>query len=422
MRGKTNIYDLYFADIINGNTANETLLESNFTASNGLTYQYYKDQVDNWELVILTSGTITFNKNFNADIWMVGGGNNGGDGWFASGTAQGGDGGNGGQCLYSQINIQAGVPYNIVIGGNNSDTTAFDLTARGGQGFKGGNGSYVIGTMLSRTPGTSGTSSLYYAFYDQGTSHFYPNVKFGAGGGGGAACGYHPTQYNVPDTGASHSGGTTGGGSGGGFPDYVGSNGSAGTDHYGAGGGGGGAARGGVGIGGTGGTGIIILHSSDFECWGNRYYIIRNGKIQHNLSMTVLSQGYYEESDGSGYLNLQTNGNHAAVLYTTNPINLTNYTKLYIELSSGNRSWYNANGCPGMHLGTGIPTVNDSSGATSNTTHSVNFASSTSSFGAGDFEISFNVSGSYYPSITVSGTQQFTPNDGYLHIKNWWLE
>lgn len=430
MRGKTNVYNLYFSEIINTNISNEILLESNFTASNGLTYQYYKDNNDAWELAILTSGTITFNKSYNVDIWMVGGGKTGGNGtatqttWSGNGgwVATGGNGGNGGQCLYSQVNIIAGTPYNIIIGNNNNNTSGFGLEAESGAGFSGGHGSSVDGPSLSRSAAVAGSSSLYYAFYGQEMSHFYPNVKFGAGGGGGGANGWHPTQYNVPDTGASYVGGTSGGGNGGGVSDSVGQNGAAGTANYGAGGGGGGGAKNGCGTGGAGGTGIIILHPLDFEEWDDKYYIIKNGKIQHNLSMTVLSYGHYEESNGSGYLNFQTNGNHAAVLYTTNPINLTNYKKLHIELSSGNRSWYNANGCPGMHLGTGIPTINDSSGATSNTTHSVNFASSTSSFGAGDFEISFNVSGSYYPSITVSGTSQFSPNDGYLHITNWWLE
>ena len=100
MRGKTNAYDLYFTDIII-DAGNESLLESDFTASNGLTYQYYQDTLGTWELAILTSGRIIFNKNLSIDGWFVGGGANGQDGIInvSSDTYwndSGGKGGNGG--------------------------------------------------------------------------------------------------------------------------------------------------------------------------------------------------------------------------------------------------------------------------------------------------------------------------------------
>lgn len=346
MRGKTNAYDLYFTDIII-DAGNESLLESDFTASNGLTYQYYQDTLGTWELAILTSGRIIFNKNLSIDGWFVGGGANGQDGIInvSSDTYwndSGGKGGNGGQCVYSQFFITANTPYDIIIGDSSNDTSGFGIIAATGEGYKGGQGGCSnLNSEANGTPAGAGTSSLFYAFYDQGSSYFYPNIKFGAGGGGGRGRGRNGNNY-YNNTSGSTSGGATGGGTGGGCNPVE--NGTNGADHYGAGGGGGGAAAYTKGLGGSGGTGIIILHPSDFEYWYLTGFFA-NGVWDTNVigSWALRNSGSNSGWSTGGSCNIINNklvigttsgGNHASVYGTENQINLTNYNTLNIKVTN----------------------------------------------------------------------------------------
>lgn len=273
MVGKTNVYDYSFNKSLNFSTSN-AITTSNITASNGLTYDFYVDGNNTWELVIKTSGTITFNKGFSADIFLVGGGKTGSKGSYdQSGSnynAYGGKGGNGGETKYIQTTINANQAYQIVIGNNSNNTSGFNTIATSGGGCAGGKGAAVDGYDSSAGyPADSGTTSQYYAFYQQNASHFYPTVRFGAGGGGGAAEGYHSGRdgnYTVYR--AYGAGGATGGGRGG---ETSNTTAAAGTANYGAGGGGGSTvatnASRKTNNGGAGGTGVIIMHPMDFVGW-----------------------------------------------------------------------------------------------------------------------------------------------------------
>ena len=347
MRGKTNMYDIFFRNSIDIVDYNAEISENNFTASNGLTYQFYKDEKGTWELVLLTSGTITFNKSFNADIWLVGGGANGATGYVDyvgnHWNGHGGAGGHGGQCVYEQVSIQPNTPYSITVGNSTTNTFAFGKTALSGGGCKGGGGADCNAINNSNGTGASaGTSSLYYAFYEAGASYFYPSVTFGAGGGGGGARGYNGNNgYYYNGVVAGQAGGSTGGGHGG--NGETGLNGTNGADHYGAGGGGAGASSA-SGAGGAGGTGIIIIHPQDFEEW---YFdglfsqgIWDTGKIG---SWALRNSGASGGWSTGGVCNITNNnlvigttsgGNYTSVYGSEKTVNLSNYSLLNIRVTN----------------------------------------------------------------------------------------
>lgn len=379
MRGKTNIYNYMFGGAVG--VLPNSITESDIVASNGLTYQFHKNDEGTWELAILTSGTISFKKSIDVDAWVVGGGKNGTNGSFASVNSNvyngtGGNGGNGGQVIYNQISIAANTSYNIVIGNNSNNTSGFNITATSGGGCIGGSGGSVSGGDAGKSGATAGQSSTLYAFYAQGSSYFYPNVTFGAGGGGGRASGYntgvsggpHIPDTNLPTTVSITDGGNTGGGVGGDYnnTDWVAGNGTAGHANYGAGGGGGagcGNPGGTTGTGGAGGTGIIILHPKNFKGWNNDDKIIfNNGAWNNNLigswvfKPVTVGGGYthfdqYEIINGKAVIGTHTypgayNTMKFTSLYgTSQAINLTNYSSLKIKIYDFylQKEWDNVN-------------------------------------------------------------------------------
>lgn len=204
--------------------------------------------------VIADSGTFSIDKNITADIWLVGGGCNGGDGeWIESEyTALGAIGGDGGYVsTYTGINLKADED-NISIIAFANDKSGTSLTALGNTYVcdelghtqtKGGQGSSLTGDgtgkryTINQKPGDgiSGVST--------------PYGYVGSSGGGGMACDGH---NNRTDNGK----GGTGAGNGGAHRQE-----GADAQNYGCGGGGGdgcGAVKKGN-VGGNGVQGCIIV-------------------------------------------------------------------------------------------------------------------------------------------------------------------
>lgn len=394
MRGKTNTYNYFFSNIIDPNASD--LAQSDIVTSNGLTYQFYNDGNGQWELAILTSGTINFKKSIDVDVWMVGGGKNGADGSFSGSpicSGQGGNGGNGGECIYQQTSITKNTNYSIVIGNNNNNTSGFNITAQSGGGCAGGSGGSVSAGDQSKSGATKGVSSVLYAFHNENSSYFYPHILFGAGGGGGRASGYNPylsnQEYNILDTHLPYYtsepyGGNTGGGNGGdyGYDDWIAGNGTAGHANYGAGGGGGaGCGTGGYGTkgtGGAGGTGIIIIHPKNFKYWTTNPAMIYGNK---NWGSSTGGWGLRTYTIGDGWHSLdyceiignnlvigteyRNNYANVALYGTNNAINLTNYSSIKIKVKSHeNGSPYNQQTTQGdqYNVKLGISSTANSSG------------------------------------------------------------
>ena len=167
---------------------------------------FFSDRQGNWEMVFLADCTVTFAKLPGpVEAFLCGGGAIAGlsDGNAPNGYAKGGDGGRGGGTLTASPTLHVGVRYPVTIGQSGTSTAAFGLTAASGQGSYGGAGAQRSaagnGSDGVLAFGTGGT------LYENGTP-----IKFGAGGGGGAARG--DWNHNLLPAG---SGGATGGGDGG---------------------------------------------------------------------------------------------------------------------------------------------------------------------------------------------------------------
>ena len=214
-----------------------------------------------WEVAFLTSCQVQFLKNLKkCDIFLVGGGNPGGNGNTWNGQDfKGGNGGRGGGLL-TQFNISfLKNNYNFIIGQSQEDTKIDEIyIAQHGQGSYGGIGAYATAGPVEQNGSTTNYSNDYLAegkkaFNDTG-SLLYQDYKFGAGGGGGGKL------VGAADLGSD--GGASGGGHGGnGSGD---DNGKSGTANSGGGGGGGSAAgsRTNGTAGGAGGSGIIIIRGN----------------------------------------------------------------------------------------------------------------------------------------------------------------
>lgn len=241
----------------------------------------FKDSNGNWELVFKKSGNVTFQwLNSTVDIFLVGGGKKGDDGYCSGNSrAHGGNGGKGGACVTTQnpVTLAIGAAYSVTIGGSGQSTTISKgnttlYTAASGGGSAGGDGGIAIwggggsassagvkgALAFGRTGETDADRTLYEASLDQ-------TIFFGAGGGGGGAG--RGDAYAVS---ARSSGGTTGGGNGGqpvSNSDPTPGKGDPGQDNTGSGGGGGGAQILSAGqdldgrSGGLGGSGIVIIRN-----------------------------------------------------------------------------------------------------------------------------------------------------------------
>lgn len=222
-------------------------------------YKFAGNPDDDWELALLTGGSLKFNSlNCDAvDIFLIGGGQNGKAGYWNSGIQldQGGGGGDGGNYkTVSNVAVSEGVTYPAVVGthsgeieGRGTASTIFGKTSAGG--------AYKTGPNNPGRDGNRNGANGVLAF-NGGDCLNYPGRLFGASGAASGSCDYrNPTLIYFGGT-----GGTTGGGNGGdgvqGAGVRKGSDASANT-----GSGGGGAGMGNVGANqyGKGGSGIILV-------------------------------------------------------------------------------------------------------------------------------------------------------------------
>lgn len=216
------------------------------------------DGTVDWELVLKTSGILTFSRVVDkVDLFLVGGGKPGTSGAYSgswsTGYARGGAGGTGGERVtQTNVDVQAGVAYAITVGDSNEATSALGSTARSGYGSSGGTGAYENASSMARDAATAATVGATSFSVLWNTSWL-----FGAGGGGGAA-----KAGNLGGS-ASSSGAATGGGSGGTSSHRGGYDGAANT---GSGGGGGYAVNTqsdvDYGTGGAGGSGVVIIRNA----------------------------------------------------------------------------------------------------------------------------------------------------------------
>jgi len=217
-----------------------------------------EDGTVDWELVLKTSGTLTFSRVVDTvDMFLVGGGKPGTSGTYSgawsSGYARGGNGGDGGECITRYgVGVQAGTAYTITVGESNQASSALGVTARSGSGSSGGTGAYENASSMARTAATSAVAGVTSFLMLWGVDR-----KYGPGGGGGAA------SAGTLGGSASSSGASTGGGSGGTSSHRRGYDGAANT---GAGGGGGFAINTqsdvDYGTGGAGGSGIVAFRNA----------------------------------------------------------------------------------------------------------------------------------------------------------------
>jgi len=213
-------------------SADSVLANINYTGH----FQYIDDGSNNWRVKFFNSGTLTTTKNYNIDVFLVGGGGGGG-GYATAGGFAGGGGGGGYTKTYTNLNINTGTSYALTVGGggggattgNTGGTTQFttSYTASGGVGGQhasvggaggsggGGGGSGVGGA--GGTDGANGVTASASGGKGQGTttrefglssgtlyssggaaggttaSRTAPYSNTGNGGGGGGH-GYNPTR------------------------------------------------------------------------------------------------------------------------------------------------------------------------------------------------------------------------------------
>ena len=335
------------------------LISSNYSCSNSsvgssplFTYtgncEIVDDSNGNWKIRFLTSGNLTFTRDVDIDVFLVGGG---GSGSIVYGG--GGGGGGSGYTKSASTSIVKNTSYSIVIGaggaglsetysgsGNNGGaSSAFSFSAAGGfggseydggaggsgggaggfqqsagkGGTNGGNGSGTTSVGLgSATAGTAGNG--------QGTStrEFYEidknaSAQLYAGAGGGGACALNKTNvakvfagdagdltagqgavcnFNGKTTGATAGVANTGGGGGG----------SATTSYYGRG------TNNYVGSSGAGGSGIVIIRNSRGS--GDSSNVIINGAPGEVITYTGTESGSIEIGSGGYSLATLLNGNY----------------------------------------------------------------------------------------------------------------
>lgn len=260
-----------------------TVLIPSFAYSGSWSYKH--DENNNWEACFYSSGTLTVNalpKNAAIDIYLVGGGGNGGKGYPDSNSTficYGGSGGKGGyrRCV-AGYSISKG-SYTITIGaGGGGTTSGFGYSAAGGAVNNGGASGYAAwGGGQAGGNGTAGKLAFdgdNYSHPVQGTPILTQlgSRKYGAGGGGAPA---KTGLYNGNITYCQMGGGTGGdagngnhAGNGGANPqgnnvvgERVGGN---APDLTGAGGGGscGDRYTGSYPDGGKGGSGILIIRNA----------------------------------------------------------------------------------------------------------------------------------------------------------------
>ena len=151
-------------------------------------------QNTNWYVKFLTDGTLTTYNDANIDVFLVGGGYNGG--YVTTGTYQadvlvntqdGGPGGSGGKTYTSTASVTTNGTYSIDIGGKEEASIAFSKSSNSGTSLPGGAGAkcYGTGDYYASWRGYAGQNGP-YTFGDSSLD----GVRYGSsGGGGGSYCG-----------------------------------------------------------------------------------------------------------------------------------------------------------------------------------------------------------------------------------------
>lgn len=235
-------------------------------------YVWVQDDADNWRLKLLTSGTFTPTKKVTIDIFIVGGGGGGANG----GGRYGGGGGAGGYTgTWTQVTINKGQAYQVVIGAGGAAGSIGGTSSAFGGSVSGGNGgnSTAGGSGGSGGGGSSGYNSGSHAGAGGSDGSAGDAGVTGTGSGAGGSGQGSTTREFAESTGTLYSGagsggvhqygetswvraGGAGGGGQGGAPDQ---NGTAGTANLGGGGGGGAGYNK---AGGHGGSGICIIRNA----------------------------------------------------------------------------------------------------------------------------------------------------------------
>lgn len=223
--------------------------------------KYDPNNEDNWEMTFEAYCKIKFQRiNPKIDVFVVGGGNAGGNGRGNLAEAAGGNGGKGGACVTEMnVSVQTGTTYEIKVGGSGQPSSAFNVTAANGGGSAGGDGALHSTLSQARTNATAATAGT--VAFGSGSTLFWNGYKYGPGGGGSA---YSTLGGNVATASAGAQGNANGGGNGG-------SNGPGKKAVANSGGGGGGgasyhtntgsAATDSNYSGGAGGSGIVIIRN-----------------------------------------------------------------------------------------------------------------------------------------------------------------
>ena len=250
-----------------GKSKAKSLPKFTFSGSYELRHTTRQDGTVDWELVLKSSGTLTFQRVVPmVDIFLVGGGASGAKAYEYNNGARGGSGGKGGQCVtHTAVSVSCG-SYSIVIGGSGQNTTALGKTATGGGGASAGTGAYARttnwgGGSYAGTDAGNGTPA-----FGSGTTLYQNGWKYGPGGGGGDAYARRNySEYTSVQSGGApgNSGRSDVGADGGNTSHALGYNGAANT---GAGGGGGFGSKDQAegddwSNGGSGGSGIVIIRN-----------------------------------------------------------------------------------------------------------------------------------------------------------------
>lgn len=213
-------------------------------------------------LTLTKSGTLTVPEEVQAEVWMCGGGANGGSSWSLSSTYVSGDGGAGAYTATGSLAL--GLTTTAVVGAASGKSSFGSVATKACSGNNGGSGGGHGSSVGGGTGGGTGDGIDKHPF---GDSTYFSKAHCAGGGGGGMK--YYGTDKNggaggtngsaggdaVAGTGLGGAGGSYGGGAGG----AAGSVGSKAT-FYGSGGGGGGLMNTGINVsGGVGYQGVIYI-------------------------------------------------------------------------------------------------------------------------------------------------------------------
>ena len=262
------------AGTVQSRTATMKILTYKPTYSYSGTSAFTDEGNGNWNLKLKSSGTLNFSKlDTKVDVFLVGGGGGGGN-------TDAGGGGGGYTKTSKGISVTKGSNYTITVGaggaststtgGNGSrggTTSAFGVSASGGYGGKGNSNGYTGGNGGS-AGGAGGSSWLGVGGSDGGNGEASKLGSGGTGqgtttrefglssgtlyaGGGGGGCDYNS---------GGMSGGSGGGGRGRNYNVALAD--CHGKANTGGGGGGGAGSTNSTSVGGTGGSGIVVIRNA----------------------------------------------------------------------------------------------------------------------------------------------------------------